>query len=171
MIRGRQLASILALCFSVYAQEPVGTLEGQIEDKSGGAISGATVSARNLATGYSLSQVSSEKGFYRLAPLPVGSYVLKVESQGFGVFTQEPIHILVSQTARVDIPLELATISEAITVSSDANQLDLSTNTLGKTVSGREVLDLPLNGPPCWRWIPALAHRTRRTGIFPSRRR
>lgn len=144
--QGQKSLCILVLGLAAFAQEPVGTLEGQIEDKSGGAISGATVSARNLATGYSLSQVSNEKGFYRLAPLPVGSYVFKVESQGFGVFTQEPIHILVSQTARVDVPLELATISEAITVSSDASQLDLSTNTLGKTVSGREVLDLPLNG-------------------------
>src|SRR6188474_3311072 len=109
--QGQKFVCILVLGLAAFAQEPVGTLEGQIEDKSGGAISGATVSARNLATGYSLSQVSNEKGFYRLAPLPVGSYVLKVESRGFGVFTQEPIHILVSQTARVDVPLELATIS------------------------------------------------------------
>src|SRR5205085_653651 len=101
---------------------------------------------RNIATGYVLSQTSNDKGFYRFAPLPVGSYVLKVEANNFAVFTQEPIHILVSQTARVDVLLELASVTESIVIASDAGQLDTATNTLGKTVSGREVLDLPLNG-------------------------
>jgi hypothetical protein len=40
----------------------------------------------------------------------------------------------------------LATVKESITVGGTAPAVDTSTNTLGKVVSGREVLDLPLNG-------------------------
>ena len=148
IMTSRALVFVCLLTFlsTLCAQEPVGSLEGQIEDRSRGIVSGATVSARNISTGYMLSQASNDKGFFRLAPLPVGSYVLRVEARSFAAFTQEPIHILVSQTARVDVLLELASVAESITIESDASQLDTATNTLGKTVSGREVLDLPLNG-------------------------
>lgn len=134
------------LLSAAVAQEPVGSLEGQIADRSGGGISGAVVSARNLQTGYVLSHTATENGLYRLAPLPVGTYVLKVEAKSFSAFTQEPISTLVSQTSRVDVALDLATVAETVTITGDASQVDTSTNTLGKTVSGREVLDLPLNG-------------------------
>jgi hypothetical protein len=36
--------------------------------------------------------------------------------------------------------------TESVTVTGDATHVDTATNTLGKTVGGREVLDLPLNG-------------------------
>ncbi len=138
---------LLLIASSVlYGQEPVGTLEGQVTDTSGGAVAAANVSARNLDTGYTLSHVTADTGFYRLAPLPIGRYTLKVEAPNFSSYTQEPIRILVAQTARVDVSLSLAAVSESVTVAGDASQLDTITNTLGKTVSGREVLDLPLNG-------------------------
>jgi hypothetical protein len=56
----------------VQAQDPAGALEGQIGDKTGGAIAGATVTAKNLQTGQAQSQTTGATGFYRLAPLVVG---------------------------------------------------------------------------------------------------
>lgn len=128
------------------AQDPTGILEGQIRDESGGPIPRAAVTIKNSQTGYTQSQVANAAGLYRLALLPIGQYSLTIEASGFSRFTQEPIHILVSQTARVDVQLQLATIAESVTVNADAIPVDTSTNTLGKTVMGREVLDLPLNG-------------------------
>ena len=131
---------------AAWGQDPTGALEGQVADRSGGALNGATVSVKNAQTGYTQSQATGSNGLYRLAPLPVGEYSLTVEAAKFSRFTQEPIRILVSQTSRVDVRLDLATVAEAVTVTGDAPHVDTSTNTLGKTVSGREVLDLPLNG-------------------------
>ena len=128
------------------AQDPTGALEGQARDTSGGAIRGATVTARNAQTGFTLTQQTAEQGLYRLAPLPAGVYSLTVEAPNFSRFTQEPIVIQVSQTSRVDVRLELAAVAATVTVEGDAPHVDTSTNTLGKTVSGREVLDLPLKG-------------------------
>lgn len=132
--------------FSLFAQDPVGSIEGQITDTSGGAVVSATVSVRNLQTGYTSTQTSTDSGNFRIAPLPVGQYVLKVESKNFSTFIQEPISVLVSQSSRVNVKLELSSVAETVTVSGDASIVDTATNTLGKTVSGREVLDLPLNG-------------------------
>lgn len=140
-----------ALLFFAHAallqsQDPTGVLEGQVVDKSGGSIAGATVSVKNAQTGYSLSHVTDSTGLYRFSPLPIGQYSLHVEALKFSRFTQEPISVLVSQTSRVDIVLDLATVAESVAVAGDAPHVDTVTNILGKTVSGREVLDLPLNG-------------------------
>ncbi|HYO81854.1 MAG TPA: carboxypeptidase-like regulatory domain-containing protein, partial [Bryobacteraceae bacterium] len=138
--------AMLLLAGVAAAQDPTGALEGKIADESGGAITGASISVTNPQTGFSRRQTGSDDGLFRVSALPVGSYMLTVEAPKFSRFSQGPIHILVSQTARVDVQLKLASVAESITVSADASQVDTSTNTLGKTVSGREVLDLPLNG-------------------------
>jgi len=143
----RTLGIFYIFCLGIaHSQDPTGALEGQIGDKSGGALGGAVVTVRNAQTGYTMTQTTGGNGLYRLAPLRAGEYSLTVEAPKFSRFTQEPIVIQVSQTARVDVRLDLATVAESVTVEGDAPHVDTSTNTLGKTVSGREVLDLPLNG-------------------------
>ena len=135
-----------ALQFSMMGQDAAGVLEGAVSDANGGAVSAAAVSVRNIQTGYSRSQATAAAGLFRFPLLPVGHYVLTVNAANFAPFTQQPVDIIVSQTARVEVKLELATVTQAVTVSGDATPVDTSTNTLGKAVSGREVQDLPLNG-------------------------
>lgn len=127
-------------------QDPTGTLEGQVTDASGGAIAGATVTATGLQTGLAQTQVTPASGLFRIVALPVGAYALTIEAPKFGRYRQEPIQIIVSQTARVDVRLDVSTMAESVTVQGDASLVDTATNTLGKIVSTREVLDLPLNG-------------------------
>ncbi len=104
------------------------------------------VSVKNFQTDLKHTQITGPTGFYKLASLPAGQYSLTVEAPSFSKFVQEPINILASQTARTDVRLQLATGSESVIVIGDAQQVDTATNTLGNTISGREVLDLPLNG-------------------------
>ncbi|HWB96467.1 MAG TPA: hypothetical protein VG672_07185, partial [Bryobacteraceae bacterium] len=78
--------------------------------------------------------------------LPVGSYSLTIRAAQFATYTQEPIDILITQTARLEAKLELASLTQSVSVIGDVTPVDSATNTLGKTVSGREVVDLPLNG-------------------------
>jgi hypothetical protein len=136
---------LLAPCASM-GQDPTGSMEGQVRDKTAGTISGARVSARNLETGLAKETVSGPGGLFRLPLLPTGRYRLSIEAPKFSKYVQEPIQINISQTVRVEVDLELASVSETLTVTGDASLVDSSTNTLGKVVSGREVVDLPLNG-------------------------
>ena len=140
------LLILFLLSRSAFAQDPVASLEGQIHDAAGGAIAGASVTLRNLDTGYRQSQTTSAEGFYKLALAPVGPYLLVVERTGFARFQQQPVHLNVSQTARLDVTLTLASQQESVTVQGDAALVDTATNTLGKVVTTKEVLDLPLNG-------------------------
>jgi hypothetical protein len=135
-----------AFAVSLFAQDPTGSLEGRIVDLNGNAISSATTTIRNLRNGYIRSQAAEVTGHFQFPLLPVGGYSLTIQAPQFATYTQEPIDILVSQTARVDVQLALASVTQSISIVGDASPVDTATNTLGKTVSGREVVDLPLNG-------------------------
>lgn len=140
-------ALVCAICAtSLLAQDPTGTLEGRIADRNGEAISTANATIRNLENGYTRSQALDTAGLFRFSLLPVGRYSLTINAPEFATFTQSPIDILIGRTARLDVTLELASVLQTIAVTGDAPPVDTATNTLGKTVSGREVLELPLNG-------------------------
>ncbi len=140
------LAVCLLLAPIAFGQDPTGSIEGLITDKSGAPIPAAHVAAKNLDTGF-VKEVDAEKnGLFRLSLLPVGQYNLTVTADKFATLSQQPIVLDVSQTLRVELPLELATVRSVVTVTTDAPIVDSSTNTLGAVVTGREILELPLNG-------------------------
>ncbi|MBK9168200.1 MAG: TonB-dependent receptor [Bryobacterales bacterium] len=141
----RLIPLVLLPCLLV-AQDSVGSIEGEIRDASGGAIGGASVSVTNLDTGLAQTQTTSAAGSYRFPLVPVGRYRFFVEQAGFATFEQQPVQLNISQIVRLDVVLEPASQRESITVEGDAALVDTATNTLGKVVTTREVLDLPLNG-------------------------
>jgi Carboxypeptidase regulatory-like domain len=140
--------ALACACFShnLLAQDPTGALEGEVRDSNSGALPAAPVSLTNVQTGYTRSQSTSDDGLFRFALLPIGDYSLTVKAPLFAVFTQGPIKIMVSQTVRLEVQVQLASVAQSVTVTSDAGPVDTATNTLGKTINGREILDLPLNG-------------------------
>jgi hypothetical protein len=142
----RALAGCVLLATRVYAQDPTGTIEGTVTDKTAAIVSGAHVIAKNLETGLTKEAVASADGFFRVLLLPVGQYSVTVAAPQFATRVQQPIQVNVSQTLRLDVQLDLPTVNEAVTVSSGVQLVDSSTNTLGRVVSGREIVDLPLNG-------------------------
>ncbi|MBC7928331.1 MAG: TonB-dependent receptor [Bryobacteraceae bacterium] len=141
---------LIVLCLSsaqhVYAQDPTGTLEGQIADSTARSVSGARVESRNIETGLTKVTDSNSAGYFRFAALPAGNYEVVAAAVGFSRYLQAPVRISVSQTVRLEIALDLASVRELVTVTAEAPLVDHSTNTLGKTVTGREIVDLPLNG-------------------------
>jgi len=131
---------------NMLAQDPVAAIEGEVLDPSASAVAGATVTVANLDTGYSKNYVTNANGSYRFSLLPIGRYSISIEATGFSRFLQQPVQLNVSQTVRLDVRLQLAAQQESITVEADAALVDTATNTLGKVVTTREILDLPLNG-------------------------
>ena len=138
--------ALFALSATAHAQDAVGSLEGHVSDKNGAVVPQVTVVLKNLETNAVRTQTSDGEGLYRFVQLAVGRYTLTANANGFGRFSQSPIEITVSQTSRVDIPLSLASVTESIVVTDAPAAIDTTTNTLGKVVTGQEVLELPLNG-------------------------
>src|SRR5579862_2262913 len=91
---GVALPLILALFAGtsvLWAQSDRGTITGTVTDPSGAVISGATVTATQIATGLKTSTVSAAGGNYAIPFLQVGPYRVSATQTGFKVFVQEGI--------------------------------------------------------------------------------
>ncbi len=130
----------------VSAQDPTGSIEGTVTDKTGGVIPGARITATHLESGFTKDMVAGPDGFYRFTLMRIGPYSVTVEAQQFGTVVQQPVQVNVGQAVRLNVQLELSAVNETVTVSGGAQIVDTSTNALGRVVTGRELVDLPLNG-------------------------
>jgi Carboxypeptidase regulatory-like domain/TonB dependent receptor len=139
-------ACFLLVATRVFAQDPTGTIEGSISDKTSSVVSGARVTAKHLETGFVRDATAGSDGFYRLPLLPVGRYSVTVEAPRFATVVRQPVQVTVSLVVRVNIQMDVSALNETVTVSGDSQLVDTSTNVLGRVVSGRELVDLPLNG-------------------------
>ncbi len=133
------------LSAAVGAQDFRATITGRILDPSGAVVPGLTVQIRNVNTNEVISAVTDSRGTYTVPSLLPGAYSVGVETQGFKKFLREGLVLQVSQVARVDIALEVGSITDQVTVTADAPLLEASTSSIGKVVDNRRILELPLN--------------------------
>ncbi len=140
----------LALCLfaavPAFAQDPTGAIEGVVTDRNGAPVPAARVAVTNASTGLARESVSGADGFYRVAALPVGTYEISVEAPSFARFAQGKIEVSVTQAVRVDVRLALPNVAESVTIAGRVQLVDTSSTALGRVVTGREIVDLPLNG-------------------------
>src|SRR5215207_8918574 len=79
----RSLLVVLAVAGPAAAQEFRGSIAGTVNDSSGAAVPGATVTATNQATNTPQTTTTNEEGAYTLLYLTPGTYTLLVEATGF----------------------------------------------------------------------------------------
>ena len=106
----------------------------------------AHVAAKNLDTGLTKEALTGTGGLFRISLLPVGRYRITADAPRFAALAREPIAVNVSQTVRMELQLDLAEVKSTLQVTGEAPLVDASTNTLGAVVTGRQIVDLPLNG-------------------------
>ena len=144
-------AATLAVLFvvsagMVAAQFTTASLGGTVTDATGAVVPGAQVTVRNVNTGLELNTSTGPTGAYLFSRLPVGSYELTVENEGFQTYVQAGIGLTVNQVATQDVTLQLGQVTEQVTVESQAELITTRTATVGQLIDQRRVVDLPLNG-------------------------
>jgi hypothetical protein len=135
---------VLLVLGVAYAQSDRGTITGTVVDPAGARIPNASIEAKNMNTGALFQTTTSETGNYTLAQLPVGSYQLSVSAPGFKQFVRMGLTVSVAQTLRIDISLEVGSISETITVSEEAPLLKTESGELSQVVTSNRMNDLPM---------------------------
>jgi Carboxypeptidase regulatory-like domain/TonB dependent receptor len=126
------------------AQEARGAIQGRVVDASGGAVPGATVEVKNLATGVVTPTVSNEEGSYRVPFLIPGSYTVTVSLEGFSRFISNPIEVHVADLLTVDASLKVGALTDEVSVTAVASTIDRSTAELGQVVDARRIAELPI---------------------------
>lgn len=132
--------------FNIVAQEFRATIVGRVVDPAGAAVPGAQISAINVETSAATRTTSTDSGDYVIPALSPGRYRIEVEQTGFKKFVQAGVTLQVQERPTIDITLETGGVDETVTVTSDASPLEASTGSRGEVISGRTLVDLPLNG-------------------------
>src|SRR5207344_281017 len=83
-------ATLLTTCV-LLAQTDRGSIEGTVKDPNGAVVPSAKVQVVNIETNSKLDYQSDDSGHYIAGGLPVGSYRLVVQKQGFRTVVREPI--------------------------------------------------------------------------------
>jgi hypothetical protein len=131
---------------SLAAQAVTGTILGTVTDTSGAVIPGATITLTNAGTGFTRTVVSDSGGEYTAPNLPTGKYKLSAELSGFKTVTLPDVDLGVDQHVRINLKLEIGTVSETITITGQSPLVQISSSELGTTVAEQEIKTLPLNG-------------------------
>src|SRR6266852_3011809 len=143
------LAALLLFVFCAVitkAQTGTSNITGTVRDMNGSVVPGATVTAKNEATGVTSAQTTTDSGVYAFSSLPVGKYTITIEKQGFKTLQKTGNFLEVGTPLTVDGALEIGQLSETVTVQGGTEQLQTANATIGNVVEQKAIEALPLNG-------------------------
>ncbi len=138
------LVCALLIFGTAYAQSDRGAITGTVSDAAGAMVPNAPIEAKNVETGAVYQAASSATGNYTLAQLPAGVYQLSAKVQGFKQYLRTGITVMTAATVRIDIPLEVGSITETVTVSADSPLLKTESGELSHNVTTNRMNDLPM---------------------------
>ena len=124
----------------------LGAIEGTITDASGAVVPGVSLSATNPATRLRFSTQSNDDGIFRFAVVPVGTYDLKAQKQGFATLVEKGIAVNVGSKVNLDLKLPVAGVSETVEVTGEPPLVETTRTKVSTTVNATAVADLPVNG-------------------------
>jgi hypothetical protein len=142
------VASILALsAIATMAQATTGTLRGTVVDASGAFVAGASVTAKNEATGAESKTTSSGEGAYEIPNLLPGTYVVTVEATNFKRSVGTGVVVKIGIVNAYDARLEAGDVTETVTVTAGTEEVvQRDQSQISTTIETRKVQDLPSNG-------------------------
>lgn len=139
------LASI-PLASVAWGQNSVGTIVGAVQDPSGAAIPGATVTVTNNATGVVRQTTADRTGQFVFPGLIPGRYTVLAAAPGFT--PQKALNIPVSVESRqlVTFKLKVGAVTQEVQVVSTQPLLHTQSANQGTLINARQISTLPLNG-------------------------
>jgi hypothetical protein len=123
-----------------------GSISGIVTDPSGAVIPGVKVAATALSTNVQHTTVTDGKGFYSFPELPVDHYVISISQTGYKKFTEQNIIVNANSAIRVDMQLQIGTVTNTISVMSNALQIQTQSTQMGEVIESDKMTSVPLNG-------------------------
>ncbi len=127
----------------VFAQRERGSIVGRITDPSGAVIPSVAIKVTNINTGVEYTTQTTEEGIYNVLTLPIGTYRVEAQKQGFKTALADNIEVGVAQQVTIDLVLQVGEVAEQVTVTSEGPLLDLTSPELGSTMDDKLYHELP----------------------------
>src|ERR1700693_5011117 len=132
----RRIAMLLLLTAACgFGQVGTGSIRGAITDPSGAVVPSAHVSVKNVQTGVAINLVTDTDGRYVAPTLPIGSYEIQVQAQGFETAVGQNIVLAVGAQRDVNIALAVGQMSQQVAVHESAAAVDTSDSTVSGLIN------------------------------------
>lgn len=141
-----RMTTILLSCASIFAQVDTGTILGTVRDSSGSVVPKVAITLTNENQRTALKTTTNGDGNYQFPVVRVGTYSVSAETPGFGTVTQQHLTLDIQQNLVADFTLRPSAVSENISVTAEAEQLQTQEASVGAVVTTKVINDLPLNG-------------------------
>jgi hypothetical protein len=155
-VLSRTLQAITVAAFvatsSSNAQVLYGSFTGNVVDSSGAAVPSVKVEALNTGTGISRTTQTDQAGSYSFNDLQPGAYRVSYNVAAFRTVVHEGINIAANNVLRLDVQLEVAQVTEAITVAGAATVLQTDRSDLNFQIQQTQITNLPFTGNAGRNW-------------------
>jgi hypothetical protein len=146
------LSPSLGICLILWtaaislAQISTATISGTVSDSQGAMLADARILITNTETGVSTASATNKDGAYTASSLPIGSYKVEAQKEGFKTSVGGPFVLTVGESAVVHLALAVGQVSETVDVAADVPTVETSSSAVGFLVGQEQVRELPLNG-------------------------
>src|ERR1700722_14535839 len=123
-----------------------GSISGTVTDPSGAVVIKASVTAKNLETGITLSVTTDAKGFYSFPALTIGHYDLEISSSAFRPYRRTSIIVDANSALTINAFLSVGERTDAVTVEENQVQVETTSTQNGQVINARQLTTVPLNG-------------------------
>ena len=125
--RAIMLAAMMLLAAVAGAQVYTGNIAVKAVDDQGAVMPGATVTITSSLLPRAIEGTTDTTGVFQVPGLNPGTYTVKVVLTGFQTYIREDVVLRQGQTASIDVPMKLGTLSEAVTVKGESPVVDTKT--------------------------------------------
>ena len=132
------------LAGALAAQEYRGKVQGVVSDSSRAVVPGARVTLHNARTGVDVVRESGADGHYLFDFVEPGTYVVRIEQEGFSKFVQENLLVENRGDVTVNAVLQLGAVAETISVTAAPVSVKFNTSSMEVTVDHKMVMSLPI---------------------------
>jgi Carboxypeptidase regulatory-like domain len=130
----------------VLAQSDTGIIDGRVFDESKAPVPGATVTAKNTATGFTRTAVSGDQGTYRIEFLPPGRYEVTADLSGFAKLVAKDVVVQVASSTTADFAMKVAAVQETVSVTAESPLVQTTKSDVGQVINSTLIENMPLSG-------------------------
>lgn len=120
-----------------------GSISGTVLDPKGAVVAGATVVVKSNATNQEYTTQTSGDGTFNVPALVAGVYTASITARGFKQAVVTEIKVDVGKPSSINVELEIGSANETVTVVGGGELLQTQSATIGTTLTGRQITDLP----------------------------
>lgn len=147
--RLRLLTILLIVLFAIpqlTLAQSTGAIQGHVSDGTGASVPKALIKATNESTGVYRTAYSADDGYYRIADLLPGIYVLRVELAGFRTIIKHAVEVTADSMAGLNFALEVGEVTQTIDVTGSDTQVETEVARISDVINDNQIKALPIQG-------------------------